>query len=328
MSEGIQTDLNAIDSSLYTLRKSASLSELPDLEDGGYGHPPVDDYQIPRYDFSGQTAIVTGASQGIGRHIAIGLTRSGANVVIASRSKGGPETAYMIANDSKSVEAGGVAHFIECDVSVEDEVDAMTKLTVEKFGGLHMAVNNAGHSGVNAPIEKQTTQNFDDVFNTNARGAFFCMKSQIAEMRKNDAPAGRATAEDSDEDHGATSERSGYGRIVNIGSAAAFIAFPTAGIYVASKHALWGLTQAAAVELAPDTDIRVNMVVPGSVKTNNYEIFSEGKDAMKKQMISSHATQQILMPEDCVAATLFMLSRGAFFCVGSALKIDGGYTAL
>lgn len=301
---------------------------LPELEDGGYAHGPVDDYYAPKYNYSDRVAVVTGASQGIGRHIAFGLARCGATVVIASRSQGGPQTVEMITNDVKAQAAGGKGHFIQCDVSSEAAVKAMIDETVNRFGALHFAVNNAGHSGENAPIEEQTEKNYRSVFDTNVMGAMFCMKHEIKAMRKNTPSKKRVQAAEADKDHGATTERTGYGRIVNIGSAAAYIAFPTAGIYVASKHALQGLTQTAAVELAADTDIRVNMVVPGSVKTFNYEVFSEGQDQMKQQMIAKHATRQILLPEDCVAATLFMLSDGAFFSVGSSLVIDGGYMTL
>lgn len=89
-----------------------------------------------------------------------------------------------------------------------------------------------------------------------------------------------------DASKGETQARSGYGRIVNVGSAASFVGFPRAGVYIASKHAVHGLTQTAAIELAADTDIRVSMVVPGSVKTHNYELFTESRDEMKKGLIA------------------------------------------
>nr|BFF38503.1 SDR family oxidoreductase [Tenacibaculum mesophilum] len=298
---------------------------LPPLNDGGYAHGPADSYDIPLYDYSGKVAVVTGASQGIGRHVAISLARCGATVVIASRSQGGPETEDMINNDKKAQEAGGKALFIKCDVSIEQEVIDMVNETVERFGALHFAVNNAGHSGVNNLVEDQTEQNYDDVFNTNVKGSLFCMKAEIKAMRKNEPSAKRKVTGTEYDGPGTVKERSGYGRIVNIGSAAAFIGFPRAGMYIASKHALMGFTQTAALELAPDTDIRVNMVVPGSVKTHNYELFTEGSEVMKAGMINAHATKQILMPEDVVGATLFLCSDAAFFSVGMALNVDGGY---
>ncbi len=301
---------------------------LPETVHGGYAHGPVDDYQIPPYDFSGKVAMVTGASQGIGRHTAIGLARCGATVIVTSRSQGGPETVDMILNDEQCQKAGAKAEFMELDIRTEEKVKSVIDAIVDKHGALHFAVNNAGISGMNAPIENQTEENYDYIFNTNVKGTLFCMKHEIKAMRKNTPSAHRANDKDADTKNGATASRMGYGRIVNIGSGAAFVAFPAAGIYVASKHALLGLTRNAAVELAGDTDIRVNMIAPGVVKTNNYEIFSEGKDEIKKLMINNHATHQTLMPEDCVAATLFMLSDGAFFSVGSTLMIEGGYATL
>ena len=293
-----------------------------------YPHGPAESYDIPKYDFSDKVALVTGASQGIGRHTAFGLARCGAKVVLASRSDGGQETAEMIAKDAKSQEAGGEGYFVRCDISKEEEVKAAIDKACDKYGALHFAINNAGHSGENGLIEDQTAENFDSVFNVNVRGSLFCLKHEIKAMRKNEPSKKRAKAVEADTEHGATKQRSGYGKIVNVGSAASFISFPQAGIYVASKHALLGLTQNAAVELAADTDIRVNMVVPGSVKTHNYELFSEGKNEMKKGMIKNHPTNQILMPEDCVPAILFLCSEGAFFSVGQPLMIDGGFTTV
>ena len=296
--------------------------------DNQYSHGPAESYDAPKYDFSGRVALVTGASQGIGRHTAFALARCGAKVVLASRSDGGQETADMIAKDSQAQEAGGEGYFVRCDISNEEEVKTAIDKACSKYGALHFAINNAGHSGENGLLEDQTVENFDSVFEVNVRGSFLCMKHEIKAMRNNEPSRRRVKAVEADTEHGATKQRSGYGRIVNVGSAASFISFPQAGIYVASKHALLGLTQNAAVELAADTDIRVNMVVPGSVKTHNYELFTEGKDEMKKIMIQNHPTKQILMPEDCVPAILFLCSDGAFFSVGQPLMIDGGFTTV
>ncbi|BDD06754.1 SDR family oxidoreductase [Aureibacter tunicatorum] len=300
-------------------------NDLPPLNDGGYAHGPADSYDIPNYDFADKVALVTGASQGIGRHVAFALARCGAKVIVSSRSQGGVETVDMISNDELSKKAGGQGYFIKCDVSKENEVQSMVNETLEKFGALHFAVNNAGHSGINNLVEDQSGENFDDVFNTNVKGSLFCMKAEIKAMRRNEPSAKRKNTGAEYAGPGTTMKRSGYGRIVNIGSAAAFIGFPRAGMYIASKHALMGLTQTAAIELAADTDIRVNMVVPGSVKTHNYELFTEGSEEMKAGMIAAHCTKQILMPEDVVGATLFLCSDAAFFSVGAAFNIDGGY---
>ncbi len=288
---------------------------------------PADQYDGPMYDYRGKVAVVTGASQGVGRHSAFGLARCGAKVVLAGRSEEGQETVEMIANDRQARDAGGEALFMRTDVTKESEIEAMIGETVSRHGAVHFAVNNAGHSGINDMIEHQTAANYDAVFDVNVRGLLLCMKHEIRVMRRNEPPRKRKEGWRTDPAKGETQGRSGYGRIVNLGSAAAFIGFPRAGIYIASKHAVHGLTQTAAIELAADTDIRVNMVVPGSVKTHNYELFTEGRDELKKLLIQGHATKQILLPEDCVPAILFLCSDGAFFSVGQPLFIDGGYTA-
>ncbi|CAM3804196.1 SDR family oxidoreductase [Parendozoicomonas haliclonae] len=300
-------------------------SQLPPLCDGGFAHGPAENYEIPRYDYSGKVALVTGASQGIGRHVSIALARCGATVVATSRSQGGPETVDMINSDQQSQKVGGKAVFMACDVSSEANVQEVVNETINRFGTLHFAINNAGHSGVNNLVEDQSEKNYDDVFNTNVKGTLFCMKAEIKAMRRNEPPANRKVTGPEYAGPGVVQQRSGYGRIINIGSAASFIGFPRAGMYIASKHAIWGFTQTAALELAGDTDIRVNMVVPGSVKTHNYDLFTEGSEQMKAGMINAHPTRQILMPEDVVPAVLFLCSDGAFFCVGGALSVDGGY---
>lgn len=115
-------------------------------------------------------------------------------------------------------------------------------------------------------------------------------------MREIELPEKRKEGWRTDPTKGETQERRGDGNIVNIGSAASFVGFPRAGIYVASKHAVHGLTQTAALELAADTDTRVSLLVPGSVKPHNYELFSESRDELNRQLIQAHPTRQILSP--------------------------------
>ena len=162
------------------------------------------------------------------------------------------------------------------------------------------------------------------MFDVNVKGAFFCMKHQVKAMRRNAPKPARAHDRRADPKVGEVTERSGYGRIVNVGSAAAYIGVPQVGLYVASKHALLGLTKNVALETARDTDIRCNMVVLGSIKTQNYEFFTEGQLEGKKALVGMHATGQILEPEDCVSAIAFLCSDGNFFGVGQSLIIDGG----
>lgn len=296
---------------------------LREVAQGG----PADQYDAPAYDYRGRVAIVTGAGQGVGRHAAFGLARCGAKVVLAGRSDEGQETVDIIANDPQARHAGGEAFFVRTDVTQETEIEALIEETLSRFGALHFAINNAGHSGINNPIEDQTAANYDSVFAVNVRGLLLCMKHEIRAMRRNEPPQKRREGWRTDPTKGETQGRSGYGRIVNVGSAAAFVGFPRAGVYIASKHAVHGLTQTAAIELAADTDIRINMVVPGSIKTHNYELFTESQDEMKRLLIRGHPTKQILLPEDCVPAILFLCSDGAFFSVGQPLFIDGGFTA-
>lgn len=305
---------------------AVNMNDAQLLKEVAQGGPP-DRYDAPVYDYREKVAIVTGASQGIGRHAAFGLARCGAKVVLAGRSDAGQETVELIARDPQARDAGGEALFLRADVSDESDIEAMLDETLSRYGTVHFAINNAGHSGVNDLIEDQTAQNFNAVFEVNVRGLLLCMKHEIRAMRNNQPPDKRRDGWRTDPGRGETSKRAGYGRIVNIGSAAAFVGFPRAGIYIASKHAVQGLTQTAALELAADTDIRVNLLVPGSVKTHNYELFSESRDELKKLLIQAHPTKQILLPEDCVPAILFLCSDGAFYSVGQPLFIDGGYTS-
>jgi NAD(P)-dependent dehydrogenase (short-subunit alcohol dehydrogenase family) len=245
-------------------------------------------------DFDDRVAIVTGGSMGIGRAAALEFARRGAKVLISARSEGGQETADMIAAE------GGEALFVRSDIARESDVETLVRTALQRWGKLDFALNNAGHSGKNAPIHEQTAENYDAVFDSNVRGMLFCLKHEIRAMLRN-----------------------GFGRIVNVASDAGYIGFPTAGIYVASKHAVMGLTRSAALEVV-DQSIRVNAVIPGSVTTRNFEIFTEGKQESKDYLRSIHPIGKFLTAEDVVPAIMFLCGPGAEFCVGTGLVIDGG----
>lgn len=180
---------------------------------------PADQYDAPQYDYRGKVAVVTGASQGVGRHAAFGLARCGAKVVLAGRSDEGEETAEMIAQDRLSQETGGESFFLRTDVTKESDIEAMIDETVSRYGALHFALNNAGHSGINNPIEDQTADKYEAVFAVNVRGLLLCMKHKIRAMRRNEPPRKRKEGWRTDPAKGETQKRRGYGRIINVGSA-------------------------------------------------------------------------------------------------------------
>ncbi len=255
----------------------------------------------PVYDYSNKVVLVTGGSRGIGRETCLAFARCGTKVVISARSDDGQETADMIYKE------GGDAIFVRSDIAKEADVKKLIQTAIEKYGQLDFAINNAGHSGHNGFIHEQTESNYDTVFDSNVRGTLLCMKHELLAMLNNN-------------------DGQGYGRIVNVASSAGFIGLPRIGIYVASKHAMMGLTRTAGLEYATK-NIRVNAVVPGTVdKTLNYDIFAENNDEIKKQMVAMHATKKILEPEDVVPAILFLCSDGANLAIGSPLFIDGGLT--
>ncbi len=183
------------------------------LKEVARGKPP-ERYDAPRYDYRDKVAIVTGASQGIGRHAAFGLARCGAKVVLAGRSEEGQETVEMIAADRQVRDAGGESVFLRTDVRNEGDIEATIDETMMRYGALHFAINNAGYSGINDLIEEQTAATYDGVFAVNVRGLLLCMKHEIRAMHRNDPPQKRKEGWRTDPAKGETRERSGYGRII------------------------------------------------------------------------------------------------------------------
>lgn len=250
------------------------------------------------YSFNRRTAFVSGAASGIGRSTAIAFARSGASVsVVDVLEKEGQETVRLIQ------EVGGIAHFIKCDVSDEADVKKAISETVEKYGGLHYAFNNAGIEGQSAATADCTTENWDRVIRVNLRSVWLCMKYQIPVMLKG-----------------------GGGAIVNCSSIAGLVGFSTSPAYVASKHGIIGLTKTAALEYAK-MNIRVNAVCPGVIHTPMIDRFAHGETQALKAFSNAEPIGRLGRPEEIAEAVLWLCSDGASFVTGHPMVIDGGWVA-
>ncbi|MBD0313694.1 MAG: SDR family NAD(P)-dependent oxidoreductase, partial [Microcoleus sp. T3-bin5] len=194
---------------------------------------------------TGKVAIITGGSSGIGRATAIAFAREGAKVAIASRrEEEGEETVRLLK------EAGSDGFFVKTDVAKAADVSAMVEKTVQQYGRLDYAFNNAGIEEAPSPLVDQTEEMFDQIVNINIKGVWLSMKYQIPQMLKN-----------------------GGGAIVNTSSVGGLIGVPGVPIYVASKHAVLGLTKSAALEYAKQ-GIRINAVSPGGIETELFDRFA------------------------------------------------------
>lgn len=250
----------------------------------------------------GKTALVTGAAAGIGRAVALTFAREGARVMVSDiDAAGATETAAMIRA------AGGEALARPCDVADPDEVEALVTTAVQTLGGLHAAVNNAGIEGDIAPLADQTLENYDRVMAVNARGAFLCMKAEI--------PALLA---------------SGGGAIVNISSVAGLIGFPGLSPYVATKHALAGMTKNVALEYGRQ-GIRANAICPGGIDTRMLDEVAAkstgGAQTSAEFLGPMHPIGRIGTVDEVAALTVWLCSAQAGFVTGAVIPVDGGFTA-
>ncbi len=244
----------------------------------------------------GQVAIVTGGSFGIGRATALLFSQHGAKVAVVD----------WVENDEtvNAINAmGGEAIFIKCDVSDAQQVKAMVDKTVETFGRLDFAYNNAGIEGVNAVTQDCTEDNWDKTISINLKGVWLCMKYEIPYMLKQ-----------------------GKGAIVNCSSVAGLVGFTGIPAYVASKHGIVGLTKCAALENAK-TGIRINAVNPGVIRTPMIERFTGGKKEVEKQFAQSEPVGRLGEPEEIAEAVVWLCSDAASFVTGHALPVDGGWVA-
>jgi NAD(P)-dependent dehydrogenase (short-subunit alcohol dehydrogenase family) len=227
---------------------------------------------------TGKVAIVTGGSSGIGRASAIAFAREGAKVVIASRrEEEGEETVRLVK------EAGSDGFFVKTDVAKAEDVRAMVEKTVQQYGRLDYAFNNAGIEEAPTPLVDQTEETFDQIVNINIKGVWLSMKYQIPQMLKN-----------------------GGGAIVNTSSVGGLIGVPGVPIYVASKHAVLGLTKSAALEYAKQ-GIRINAVSPGGIETELFDRFASDPQ-FREQMEAAHPVGRVGKPEEIASAVLWLCS--------------------
>jgi NAD(P)-dependent dehydrogenase (short-subunit alcohol dehydrogenase family) len=246
-----------------------------------------------------KVALVTGGSSGIGRTSAMVFAREGAKVVVADIDvRGGEETASIIK------EAGGDAIFIKTNVSKATEVEKLVSKTVDNYGRVDCAFNNAGILGVLfTSITDDTEQNWNRVIKINLKGIWLCMKYEISQMLKQ-----------------------GGGVIVNSSSVAGLAGSPTGPAYIASKHGVVGLTRAASVEYAQE-GIRINAVCPGWINTPMTESYTHDDHHFQTRIIALHPIGRVGTSEEVAETVVWLCSDAASFVTGHAMVVDGGRIA-
>jgi NAD(P)-dependent dehydrogenase (short-subunit alcohol dehydrogenase family) len=249
-------------------------------------------------ELHGKVGIVTGGTSGIGRDAAVLFAKAGAKVVVAGRrEREGKETMDLVRA------AGGDGLFVKTDVSKAAEVQALVQKTVQKFGRLDVAFNNAGIEGSMSPIAEQSEEDWDRTIGINLKGVWLCLKYEIQQMLK----------------------QSGGGAIVNMASVAGLIGSAGLATYCASKHGVMGLTKAAALETAR-SGIRINAVCPAVIETPMGERLF-GEPGVEKWIRGLHPIGRFGKPMEIAEAVVWMCSERASFMTGQSLVLDGGFLA-
>src|SRR3989475_6745122 len=241
--------------------------------------------------------LVTGALTGIGRATALAFAREGARVVISGRRD---DEGQKLAAELQTL--GAEAEFLRSDVRHEDDVRSLIDKTVARFGRLDAAVNCAGTEGTPGPVTEQTAETYAATFDTNVLGTLLSMKHELRVMLPQ-----------------------GSGSIVNVSSAYGRIGTAGASVYVASKHAVEGLTKSAALEVA-GSGVRVNVVAPGPIDTDMLTRFI-GSDERKAGLVGGVPLKRMGRPEEIAQAVVFVASDKASFITGASFAADGGMTA-
>jgi len=247
---------------------------------------------------SSPVVLITGALTGIGRATALAFAKEGARLVVSGRRD---EAGQALAAELRDL--GVEAEFVRADVRHDEDVSKLVDRTVARFGRLDVAVNNAGTEGQTGPLTQQTGESYAAIFDTNVLGTLFSLKHELRVM----------TAQ-------------GSGAIVNVSSVAGKTGFPGAGVYVASKHAVEGLTKTAALE-GVAAGVRVNAVAPGPIQTDMLERFTGNDADAKAGFLSLIPAQRAGTVEEIAQTILFLASDKAQYLTGQSITVDGGYMA-
>jgi NAD(P)-dependent dehydrogenase (short-subunit alcohol dehydrogenase family) len=250
-----------------------------------------------RNSYTNKIALVTGGTSGIGKATAIAFANAGAKVVLTGRrEKEGAEVATQI------TKTGGIADFVRADVAQESDVIKVVNFVLSMHGRLDVAFNNAGVEAF-GPLDQVTEEQYRRAFDINVWGVLCSMKYEIPAML-----------------------RSGGGAIVNTSSVAGRIGIAQGSIYVATKHAVEGLSKAAAIEFGKQ-GIRVNVVAPGTIETEMIDRMGGKEGETFNWLLSQHAVGRFGSAEEVAAAVLYLASDEAKFTTGATLAVDGGWTA-
>jgi NAD(P)-dependent dehydrogenase (short-subunit alcohol dehydrogenase family) len=241
--------------------------------------------------------LITGALTGIGRATALAFAQDGARIVVSGRHD--DEGQKLVAELGK---LGAEAEFLRSDVRHEDDVRSLVDKTVARFGRLDVAVNNAGTEGKPGPVTEQSAESYAATFDTNVLGTLLSMKHELRVMLAQ-----------------------GEGSIVNVSSTYGRTGAPGASVYVASKHAVEGLTKSAALEAA-GSGVRVNVVAPGPIETGMLNRFT-GTDERKAGLVAGVPLKRTGRPEEIAQTIVFLSSEKAPFITGASFAVDGGKTA-
>jgi NAD(P)-dependent dehydrogenase (short-subunit alcohol dehydrogenase family) len=241
--------------------------------------------------------LITGALTGIGRATALAFAHEGARVVVSGRHD---DEGQKLATELRNL--GTEAEFVRTDVRHEEEVKTLVDKIIARFGRLDIAVNNAGTEGVPGPVTEQTAESFAATFDTNVLGTLLGMKHELRVMLNQ-----------------------GSGSIVNVSSAYGSVGAAGASVYVASKHAIEGLTKSAALEVA-GTGVRVNVVAPGTTDTGMLTRFTR-TDQNKAALVSTVPVKRLATSEEIAHVIAFVASENASYMTGSSIPVDGGMIA-
>ena len=241
--------------------------------------------------------LITGALTGIGRATALAFAQEGARIVVSGRRD---EAGQKLVAELR--QTGVEAEYWRADVRHDEDVRDLVDKTVARFGRLDIAVNNAGTEGSGGLVTEQTADTYAATFDTNVLGALLSMKHELRVMLAQ-----------------------GSGSIVNISSAYGRVGAPAASVYVASKHAVEGLTKSAALEVA-GTGVRVNVVAPGTTDTGMLTRFTSTDDN-KAALVSTVPLKRLATPEEIAQVIVFVASAKASYMTGASIPVDGGMLA-